>query len=157
MKSFHQDNPLILSYEEEIHVYYFSLHETKYHPTKMVLVDLSLHEKRDPQGRCEQRRNHISPVRSGSGVVKEDYSRMFFLFLYKNICCGYSLEAPRRGASNEYPQHTFLWRIRENYLGIIVKYTSLTTPLTVFLLYLLYQRFSKQTAQALIRLDGYAV
>ena len=30
----------------------------------------------------------------------------FFLFLLKNVCCGYLLEAPRRGASNEYPQHT---------------------------------------------------
>ena len=29
------------------------------------------------------------------------------LFLDENICCGYSLEAPRRGASNEYPQHMF--------------------------------------------------
>ena len=29
------------------------------------------------------------------------------LFLQKHICCGYSLEAPRRGASNEYPQHKF--------------------------------------------------
>ena len=32
------------------------------------------------------------------------------LFLQENICCGYiccgySLEAPRRGTSNEYPQH----------------------------------------------------
>ena len=26
----------------------------------------------------------------------------FFLFLHENICCGYSFEAPRRGASNEY-------------------------------------------------------
>ena len=34
---------------------------------------------------------------------------IFFLFLNKNICCGYSLEAPRRGASNEYPQHMFSW------------------------------------------------
>ena len=25
-------------------------------------------------------------------------------------CCEYSLEAPRWGTSNEYPQHTFLWR-----------------------------------------------
>ena len=25
----------------------------------------------------------------------------FFLFLYINICCGYSLEAPRKVASNE--------------------------------------------------------
>ena len=31
----------------------------------------------------------------------------FFLFLHKNIYCGYSLEAPYRGASNEYPQHMF--------------------------------------------------
>ena len=28
----------------------------------------------------------------------------------KNICCGYSLEAPHRGASKEYSQHMFLWR-----------------------------------------------
>ena len=28
---------------------------------------------------------------------------IFFLFLDENICCGYSLEAPHRGASNEYP------------------------------------------------------
>ena len=33
-----------------------------------------------------------------------------FLFLHKNICCGYSLEAHNQGASNEYPQHNFLWR-----------------------------------------------
>ena len=31
----------------------------------------------------------------------------FVLFLHKNICCGYSLEAPHRGASNEYSQHVF--------------------------------------------------
>ena len=35
---------------------------------------------------------------------------IFFLFLDKNICCGYSLEAPHRGASNEYPQHMFSLR-----------------------------------------------
>ena len=33
-----------------------------------------------------------------------------YLFLHEYLCCGYSLEAPRRGASNEYPQHTFSWR-----------------------------------------------
>ena len=32
---------------------------------------------------------------------------IFFLFLDENISCGYSLEAPRRGTSNEYPQHMF--------------------------------------------------
>ena len=36
----------------------------------------------------------------------------FFSFLLKNICCGYSLEVPHRGTSNEYPQHVFMenWR-----------------------------------------------
>ena len=38
----------------------------------------------------------------------------FFLFLHKNICCGYSLEMPQWGISNEYPQQTFLWR-KEKY------------------------------------------
>ena len=30
-----------------------------------------------------------------------------------NMCCGYTLEAPRRGASNEYPQHIFYGEIRK--------------------------------------------
>ena len=29
------------------------------------------------------------------------------MFLLKNIDCGYSLEPPRRGGSNEYPQSMF--------------------------------------------------
>ena len=29
-------------------------------------------------------------------------------FHHKNICCGYSLEAPQWGTSNEYPQHVFM-------------------------------------------------
>ena len=36
--------------------------------------------------------------------------RIFSLFLHENVCCGYSLEAPWQGASNDYPQHIFLWR-----------------------------------------------
>ena len=48
----------------------------------------------------------------------------FFFFQSKSIdifsyfstktCCGYSLEAPLRGASNEYPQQMFLWRNKKN-------------------------------------------
>ena len=41
-----------------------------------------------------------------------------FLFLDENICCGYSLEAPRRGASNEYPQHMFSSRNKKNIMWI---------------------------------------
>ena len=39
---------------------------------------------------------------------------IFFLFLHKNICCGYSLEVPRQGTSKEYLQHMFLWRNKKN-------------------------------------------
>ena len=41
-----------------------------------------------------------------------------FLFLNKNICCGYSLEGPQWGASNEYPQHMFSLRIKKNIMWI---------------------------------------
>ena len=36
-----------------------------------------------------------------------------FVFLHENICCGYSLEAPRRGASNEYHNICFRGEIRK--------------------------------------------
>ena len=38
---------------------------------------------------------------------------IFFLFLLKNIDCGYSLEPPRWGGSNEYPQSMFWAEIRK--------------------------------------------
>ena len=31
-----------------------------------------------------------------------------------DVCCGYSLEAPPRGASIEYRQHMFSWRNEKN-------------------------------------------
>ena len=34
----------------------------------------------------------------------------------QNIDCGYSLEPPRRGGSNEYPQSMFLSRNKKNYV-----------------------------------------
>ena len=39
--------------------------------------------------------------------------KIFFLFLHENVC-GYSLEAPHRGTSNEYPQHMISSRNKEN-------------------------------------------
>ena len=39
---------------------------------------------------------------------------IFLLFLHENICCGYSLEAPQWGTSNEYSQHIFSWRNKQN-------------------------------------------
>ena len=39
---------------------------------------------------------------------------IFFIFLHKNIDRGYSLEPPRQGGSNEYPQCMFLSRNKKN-------------------------------------------
>ena len=44
---------------------------------------------------------------------QKQFTGIFFLFLHKNICCGYSLEVPR-GTSNEHPQHMFSWRNKKN-------------------------------------------
>ena len=42
-------------------------------------------------------------------IVKLGFTAVYiiFLILLKNIDCGYSLEPPRRGGSNEYPQSMF--------------------------------------------------
>ena len=32
--------------------------------------------------------------------------------------CGYSLESPQWGVSNEYPQHLFLWKNKEKYSSV---------------------------------------
>ena len=37
-----------------------------------------------------------------------------FVISAQNIDCGYSLEPPRRGGSNEYPQSMFLSRSKKN-------------------------------------------
>ena len=42
---------------------------------------------------------------------------IFFLFLHENICCGYSLEAPWQGASNEYHNICFCGGVRKIFCG----------------------------------------
>ena len=52
---------------------------------------------------------NFDPLKHHFYIVKlglQGYT-LFFLFLLKNIDCGYSLEPPRRGGSNEYPQSMF--------------------------------------------------
>ena len=40
--------------------------------------------------------------------------KIFFLFFAQNIDCGYTLEPPRRGGSNEYPQSMFWSKNKKN-------------------------------------------
>ena len=52
---------------------------------------------------------NINPFEPPFYIVKLGYAGvyLFFLFLLQNIDCGYSLEQPRRGGSNVYPQSMF--------------------------------------------------
>ena len=53
----------------------------------------------------------ISPPKTENLKIK---TLIFFIILLKNIACGYSLELPQRGSSNEYPQSMFLSRNKIN-------------------------------------------
>ena len=53
-------------------------------------------------------------------------------FSVKTLCCGCSLEAPRRGASNEYPLHMFSWRNKKKYFSGYSFYLELRFRFRVF-------------------------
>ena len=48
---------------------------------------------------------NFDPLKPHFYIVKLGFTGVYisFLFLLKNIDCGYSLEPPRRGGSNEHP------------------------------------------------------
>ena len=52
---------------------------------------------------------NIYPLKSHFYIVKLGFVGvyLFFLFLLQNIDCEYSLEPPRQGGSNMYPQSMF--------------------------------------------------
>ena len=54
----------------------------------------------------------ILPPKIDSFLIKKNL--IFFIFLLKNIDCGYSLEPPRRGGSNEYHNLCFVSRNKKN-------------------------------------------
>ena len=52
---------------------------------------------------------NIDPLEPHFYIVKLGFTGVYIIFLIsaQNIDCGYSLEPPRRGGSNEYPQSMF--------------------------------------------------
>ena len=65
------------------------------------------------------------PLKPHFHVVKLGFTGVYiiFLFLLKNIDCGYSLEPPRLGGSNEYPQSMFWAEIRKILAFFIWKFS----------------------------------
>ena len=61
---------------------------------------------------------NFDPLKPHFYIVKLGFT-LFFIFLLKNLDCGYSLEPPPRGGSNEYLQSMFwaeIWKISEVFI-----------------------------------------
>ena len=61
---------------------------------------------------------NVDPLKPHFYIVKLEFTGVDIIFLIsaQNIDCGYSLEPPRRGGSNEYPQSVFwteVWKISD--------------------------------------------
>ena len=64
---------------------------------------------------------NVDPHKPHFYIVKLGVTGVYiiFLILLNHIDCGYSLEPPRRGGSNEYPQSVFwaeIWKISEFFI-----------------------------------------
>ena len=64
---------------------------------------------------------HIDPLKPHFYTIKLGFTGVYIIFLIsaQNIHCGYSLEPPRRGGSNEYPQSMFwaeIWKLSEFFI-----------------------------------------
>ena len=70
---------------------------------------------------------NFDPLKPHFYIVKLGFTGVYIIFLIsaQNIDCGYSLEPPRRGGSNEYPQSMFWSEIRKKYQNFFLKIFSL--------------------------------
>ena len=64
---------------------------------------------------------NFDPLKPHFYIVKLGFTGVYIIFLIsaQNIDCGYSLEPPRWGGSNEYPQPMFwaeIWKISKNFI-----------------------------------------
>ena len=75
---------------------------------------------------------NVDPLKPHFYIVKLGFTGVYLIFRIsaQNIDCGYSLEPPRRGGSNEYPQSLIwaeIWKISEflskNFQFLVVKFS----------------------------------
>ena len=69
---------------------------------------------------------NFDPLKPHFYIVKLGFTGVYIIFLIsaQNIDCGYSLELPRWGNSNEYPQSMFLSRNMKNISVLYLKIFS---------------------------------
>ena len=68
---------------------------------------------------------NFDPLKPHFYIVKLGFTGVYIIFLIsaQNIDCEYSLEPPRRGGSNEYPQSMFWAEIWKNIIIIVWKFS----------------------------------
>ena len=68
---------------------------------------------------------NVDPLKPHFYIVKLGFTGVYIIFHIsaQNIDCGYSLEPPRRGGSNEYPQSMFLSSHKKNIRIFIWKFS----------------------------------
>ena len=86
------------------------------------VTDLSYPSGKHVRAMYTPREPHFYLVKLGFAEVY-----LFFLFLLQNIDCGYSLEPPRQGGSNVYPQSMFRAKIRKLSNKILTKFSIFDT------------------------------
>ena len=77
----------------------------------------------------------FDPLKPHFYIVKLGFTGVYIIFLIsaQNINCGYSLEPPRRGGSNEYPQSMFwaeIWKISDFFIW---KFHFLVAKFSIYL------------------------
>ena len=73
---------------------------------------------------------NFDPLKPHFYIVKLGFTGVYIIFLIsaQTIDCGYSLEPPRRGGSNEYPQSMFcaeIWKLSEFFLSENIQFLEI--------------------------------
>ena len=78
---------------------------------------------------------NFDPLKPHFYIVKLGFTGVYIIFLIsaQNIDCGFSLEPPRRGGSNEYPQYMFLSRNMKNIIFLSENFQFLVVKCSIFL------------------------
>ena len=69
---------------------------------------------------------NFDPLKPHFYIVKLGFAGAYIIFVIsvQNIDCGYALEPPRRGGSNEYPQSMFCAEIWKNIRDFHLKFSG---------------------------------
>ena len=78
---------------------------------------------------------NIDPFKPHFYRIKLGFTRVYiiFLFLFKNTDCGYSLEPPLQGDSNEYPQSMFEQKYEKYQSFLSKKFQFLEVEFSIYL------------------------